>query len=130
MFFTSRILMTSEDSAIMHFHLQYVHHSECVKESEGRQILINFNRYCMARHSWFAVLIDVSISIPKIVLFIGPSLAIKSQKSLACQQQESSRGYFCEVITRWFPFFMIFCIPWVSWHHKNGFHPVYCAVCM
>lgn len=44
--------MTSDEgSAIMHFHLQYVHHSECVKESEGRQILINFNQYCMARHS-------------------------------------------------------------------------------
>lgn len=44
--------MTSdEESASMHFRLQYVHHSECVKESEGRQILIHFNQYCMDRHS-------------------------------------------------------------------------------
>lgn len=32
--------MTSdEDSAIMLFHLGCVHHSECVTESKGRQIL-------------------------------------------------------------------------------------------
>lgn len=40
MFFTSRILMTSDaDSAIMVFNLEYIHHSDFVKESEGRQIL-------------------------------------------------------------------------------------------
>lgn len=54
---------------------------------------MNFNQYYMARHSWFVVLIDVSIFILKIVLFIGPSLEMKAQKSLACQQQESSRHY-------------------------------------
>lgn len=33
-------MASNEDSAIMLFNLEYVHHSECVKESEGIQILI------------------------------------------------------------------------------------------
>lgn len=79
-------MKSDEDAEIIHFHLHYLYHSECIKESEGRQILINFNQYHMARYSRLVVLIDVSLSILKIALFTGPSLASKSQENLAYQQ--------------------------------------------